>query len=54
MIEQLRKEVNQVTNTFYELLTEMAADIDKPMSEITLNDVLQIMRKKRIATNPRP
>jgi UDP-N-acetyl-D-mannosaminuronate dehydrogenase len=51
MIYQLRKEVSQVTNTFYELLIEMAAEINKPMSEITLNEVSQVMRKKRTTNN---
>jgi hypothetical protein len=52
MIDQLKKEVSQVTYTFYDLLIQMAADIDKPMSEIRLNEVFQLMQKKRMTRSP--
>ncbi|MGA8081168.1 MAG: hypothetical protein WB988_04845 [Candidatus Nitrosopolaris sp.] len=52
MIDQLKKEVSQVTYTFYDILIQMAADIDKPMSEIRLNEVFQLMQKKRMTRSP--
>jgi hypothetical protein len=49
LLEYLIQESSKVFGTyFYQLLFNLAKQIPKPMSEITLNDLSEVMQKKLV------